>query len=106
MPKKDKLDGINIDFESMKDEDRDLYTQFIRELTPILRNEGITVSVDFYFVRYIDRQRIGEAVDYVALMGYDQKGSWSNEAGSISKVSEVENQINSLINDSKILQIK
>ncbi|CDC78576.1 putative glycosyl hydrolase [Clostridium sp. CAG:465] len=100
--KKDKLDGINIDFESMKDEDRDLYTQFIRELTPILRNEGITVSVDFYFVRYIDRQRIGEAVDYVALMGYDQKGSWSNEAGSISKVSEVENQINSLINDSKI----
>ena len=100
--KKDKLDGINIDFESMKDEDRDLYTQFIRELTPILRNEGITVSVDFYFVRYIDRQRIGETVDYVALMGYDQKGSWSNEAGSISKVSEVENQINSLINDSQI----
>lgn len=100
--KKDKLDGINIDFESMKDEDRDTYTQFIRELTPILRNEGITVSVDFYFVRYIDRQRIGEVVDYVALMGYDQKGSWSNESGSISSVKVVEEQISSLINDSKI----
>lgn len=100
--KKDKIDGINIDFESMKDDDRDLYTQFIRELTPILRNEGITVSVDFYFVRYIDRQRIGEVVDYVALMGYDQKGSWSNEAGSISSVKIVEEQLNSLINDSKI----
>lgn len=100
--KKDKLDGINIDFESMKDEDRDTYTQFIRELTPILRNEGITVSVDFYFVRYIDRQRIGEVVDYVALMGYDQKGSWSNESGSISSIKIVEEQIASLINDSKI----
>lgn len=100
--KNDKLDGINIDFESMKDDDRDLYTQFIRELTPILRNEGITVSVDFYFVKYIDRQRIGDVADYVILMGYDQKGSWSSEAGSISSVKIVEEQLNSLINDSKI----
>ncbi len=100
--KNDKLDGINIDFESMKDDDRELYTQFIRELTPILRNEGITVSVDFYFVKYIDRQRIGDVADYVILMGYDQKGSWSNEAGSISSVKIVEEQLNSLINDSKI----
>lgn len=100
--KKDKIDGINIDFESMKDDDRDLYTQFIRELAPILRNEGITVSVDYYFVRYIDRKRIGEAADYVILMGYDQKGTWSNEAGSISSINVVEEQINSLINDSNI----
>lgn len=100
--KKDKIDGINIDFESMKDDDRELYTQFIRELTPILRNEGITVSVDFYFVKYIDRQRIGDVADYVILMGYDQKGAWSSEAGSISSVKIVEDQLNSLINDSKI----
>lgn len=102
MAKKDKLDGINIDFESMKDEDRDLYTQFIRELTPILRNEGIVVSVDFYFVRYIDRQRIGQTVDYVALMGYDQKGAWSSESGSISAINTVEEQLNSLVTDSNI----
>ena len=100
--KEDKVDGINIDFESMKDDDRELYTQFIRELTPILRNEGITVSVDFYFVKYIDRQRIGDVADYVILMGYDQKGAWSSEAGSISSVKIVEEQLNSLINDSKI----
>lgn len=99
---KDKIDGINIDFESMKDDDRELYTQFIRELTPILRNEGITVSVDFYFVKYIDRQRIGDVADYVILMGYDQKGAWSSEAGSISSVKIVEEQLNSLTNDSKI----
>ena len=71
--KKDNLDGINIDFESLKDEDRNIFTEFIRELVPILRNEGVTVSLDTYFVRYLDRERIGKVVDYLVLMGYDQK---------------------------------
>jgi len=100
--KDDKIDGINIDFEAMKDEDRNLFTQFIRELAPLLRQNNIKLSVDMYFVKYIDRTRVGEAVDYVVLMGYDQRGAWSSEAGSIAEVSWVEKNINSLINDSKI----
>lgn len=100
--KNNKLDGINIDFESMKEEDRLVYTQFIRELAPILRNEGIKVSVDMYFVSYIDRKGIGAASDYVILMGYDQRGNWSSEAGSISEISWVENNIDALINSSNI----
>ncbi len=97
-----KIDGINIDFEAMKTEDRDMYTQFIRELVPMLRKEGIKVSVDTYFVAYIDRAEIGKAVDYVVLMGYDQRGAWSTEAGSIAEISWVDKNINSLLNDSKI----
>lgn len=100
--KDNKLDGINIDFEAMKDEDRDLFTQFIRELAPMLRKNNIKLSVDMYFVKYIDRTRVGEAADYIVLMGYDQRGAWSSEAGSIAEASWVENNINSLINDSKI----
>lgn len=100
--KEHQLDGINVDFESMKDEDRLIYTQFIRELAPILRNEGIKVSVDMYFVSYIDRKGIGAASDYVVLMGYDQRGGWSSEAGSISEISWVRNNIDALINSSKI----
>lgn len=100
--KTNNLDGINIDFEAMKVSDRDLYTQFIRELAPLMKKEGAVLSVDMYFVNYIDRARIGEASDYVMLMGYDQRGAWSNEAGSIAEVSWVEENINSLINDSKI----
>ncbi len=100
--KMNKLDGINIDFEAMKTEDRDMYTEFIRELVPLLRKENIKVSVDMYFVAYIDRQAVGEAVDYVVLMGYDQRGAWSNEAGSIAEIPWVEKNITSLINDSKI----
>lgn len=102
--KENKLDGINIDFESMKDNDtdRDLFTQLIREMAPIFRNNGIKLSVDMYFVRYIDRTRVGEAADYVVLMGYDQRGAWSTESGSIAEISWVEENIESLINDSKI----
>lgn len=97
-----KLDGINMDFESMKTEDRDLYTQLIREMTPLFREHGIKVSVDTYFVEYIDRKGVGAACDYIILMGYDQRGGWSSISGSISEISWVEKNINSLINDSKI----
>ena len=100
--KKDKVDGINIDFEAMRTEDRDVFTQFVRELAPILRNAGLKVSVDIYFVAYVDRKGVGEAVDYVMLMGYDQRGNWSSVAGTISEISWVEENIESLMNDSKI----
>jgi spore germination protein YaaH len=100
--KKDKLDGINIDFEAMKTEDKDLYTQFIREMAPLLRKQGVKLSVDMYFVEYINRKGVGAATDYIVLMGYDQRGAWSSQAGSIAEVSWVEENINSLIEDSKI----
>ena len=93
-----KLDGINIDFEVLKESDREVYTQLIKELTPILRNKNVKVSVDTYFVKYIDRKRVGKAADYVILMGYDQRGNWSTTSGSISEISWVEENIQSLIN--------
>lgn len=100
--KKDKLDGINIDFEAMKTEDKAVYTEFIREMAPLLRKEGIKLSVDVYFVNYIDRKGIGAATDYIVLMGYDQRGNWSETAGSIAEVSWVEKNVESLINDSAV----
>ena len=94
--------GINIDFEAMKTDDKKLYTQFIRELCPIFRKYNIKVSVDMYFVAYMERGEIGKAADFVALMGYDQRGNWSSEAGSISEIAWVEENVKSLIEDSKI----
>ena len=41
-----KLDGINIDFENMKQEDKDMYSRFIIELTPRIKDMGLVVSVD------------------------------------------------------------
>ncbi len=99
---RDNLDGINIDFEAMKTDDRDLFTQFIRELAPLMRERGKVLSVDTYFTTYLDRTKIGEAADYVVLMGYDQNGAWSEVSGSVSSLEWVENNILSLMNDSNI----
>ncbi len=96
------LDGINIDFEGMIEEDKYMYTQFLRELYPVVKETGAKLSVDIYFTNYIDRQGVGKACDYVMLMGYDQRGNWSKEPGSISEVNWVEKNVNSLINDSNI----
>ena len=96
------LDGINIDFEGMYAEDKYMYTQFLRELYPLVHETGAKLSVDIYFTNYIDRQGVGKACDYVMLMGYDQRGDWSESPGSISEIGWVENNIASLINDSQI----
>lgn len=95
-----KLDGINIDFENMYKKDKDAFTQFVREMTPLLREQGLVVSVDVtipdgsdtWSLCY-DRKALGEVVDYVALMTYDQHWGTSPVAGSVSQVSWVEKNI-------------
>ena len=96
------LDGINIDFENMKVEDKDMFTQLIRELAPMMRKNNKILSVDMYFVNYIDRKRVGNASDYIILMGYDQRGNWSSTPGSIAEISWVEKNLASLLQDSNI----
>ena len=97
-----KIDGINVDFENMREADKYMYTQFLRELHPVMKEKGKTLTVDVYFTSYIDRAGIGHACDYLMLMGYDQRGNWSTEAGSISEIPWVKERLESLINDSNI----
>lgn len=85
------LDGINIDFESVQTDDGDLFVQFIRELAPMLHNEGITLSADFFVPKpwtyHYNRGRCGEVLDYVIVMGYDQHYAGSATAGSNAEIS-------------------
>lgn len=96
------LEGVNIDFENMKDDEKHLFTQFIRELAPLLREKNVILSCDIYFVKYIERDRVAEACDYVILMGYDQHWSGSSVSGSVSEISWVEKNINYLLKDFKV----
>ncbi len=83
------LDGINIDFENMYAEDIDMYSRFIIELTPRLKEIGMVVSVDVTapdggetWSLCFDRNVIGDVADYIIFMAYDQNGSSSTEPGT------------------------
>ncbi len=84
-----KLDGLNIDFEYMKEEDKDLYSRFIIELTPRLKEFGMVVSVDVTapdgapeWSLCFDRHVLGQVADYLIFMAYDQNGVSSKEPGT------------------------
>jgi spore germination protein YaaH len=81
------LDGINIDFENLYQDDRDVFTQFVREISPLLREQGLVVSVDVNDIACYDKKALSEPVDYIMYMAYDQHWSTSPVAGSVAQVS-------------------
>lgn len=92
-----ELDGINIDFENVYLKDKNMLTQFMRELTPLLREQGLTVSIDVTFrsssenwSMCYDRKALSEIVDYIAVMAYDQHWASSPVAGSVAELGWVE----------------
>ena len=84
-----KIDGINVDFENMKQEDKDLYSRFIIELTPRLKEIGLVTSVDVTapdggetWSMCFDRHVIGDVADYIVFMAYDEYGVSSTKPGT------------------------
>lgn len=92
--------GINIDFENVHLKTKDLLTQFVRELYPVFKEAGMSVSIDVTGISTAenwslcyDRKRLSEAVDYMILMAYDQHWASSPIAGSVAEYSWVEKTI-------------
>lgn len=88
------LDGINIDIESMAKGDGEYYVQFIREITPVLKEKGVVVSVDMYiptpWTSHYNMEEVGKIVDYVIIMAYDEHYSTSKESGSVASINWVD----------------
>ena len=90
------IDGINIDFETIKYEEAPAYLQFLREFTIEAHKNGIIVSVDNYVPTYTKQYKRNEEnkiVDYVIIMGYDEHTVSSEEIGSVASIGFVENGI-------------
>lgn len=92
-----KLDGINIDFENMYVEDKDLFSRFIIELKPRLNEIGAVLSVDVTapdggdtWSMCYDRHTIGKVADYIVFMAYDQNGISSPQEGTTAGYDWVE----------------
>lgn len=104
-----RLDGINIDFENMKQEDKDMYSRFIIELTPRLKDMGMVVSVDVTapdgsetWSMCFDRNVIGDVADYIVFMAYDQYGTSSNKSGTTAGYDWVNVSLNKFLKTEEI----
>ena len=104
-----RLDGINIDFENMKQEDKNMYSRFIIELTPRLKDMGIVVSVDVTapdgsetWSLCFDRNVIGDVADYIVFMAYDQYGTSSNKSGTTAGYDWVNISLNKFLKTEEI----
>lgn len=103
------LDGINIDFENMKKEDKDMYSRFIIELTPRIKEMGLVISVDVTapdggetWSLCFDRNVIGHVADYIVFMAYDQTSSSSTKSGTTAGYNWVNLSLNKFLKTEEI----
>ncbi len=103
------LQGINIDFENVYLKDKDNLTQFVRELTPFMHEQGAVVSIDVtirggseMWSLFYDRERLGEVVDYMMVMTYDEHWASSPKAGSVASLPWVEKGITDIIKEDRV----
>ncbi|MBO8164661.1 MAG: SH3 domain-containing protein [Brevibacillus sp.] len=100
------LDGINLDFENVYLDDKERLVQFVRELTPYLHEQGLTVSMDVTiksssdrWSRFYDRAALAKIVDYIAVMTYDEHWAASPIAGSVASLPWVEQGLQGVLEE-------
>lgn len=108
-----QLDGINVDFENMNMSDKDMYSRFIIELAPRLREYGMVTSVDVTapdgsenWSLCFDRDVLADAADYLAFMAYDQHGVSSPKTGTVAGYDWVEANIKKFIGQEAVAKEK
>jgi spore germination protein len=81
------VDGVDVDWEALKGEQRDRFTAFVGELARELHADGRLIAVDVYpklrepggwdGPQAQDWNALGRVVDQVRVMTYNYSGSWS-----------------------------
>jgi len=101
-----ELDGINLDFENMFLKDKNAYVQFVRELSPLLHEKERMLTVDVTFHSQsenwslcYDRKSLAQIADFIMVMAYDEHGSGSSKAGSVSSLPWVEKGLENILKE-------
>lgn len=99
-----RLQGINIDYENVYEENKQDLVQFIKELYPIAKQNQLILSMDVTirggsanWSRCYDRESLAKHLDYMILMAYDEFWSSSPVAGSVASLPWVEKGIQGLL---------
>lgn len=84
-------EGINIDFENVYMADRDALTHFVNEFAYYTRKNNLTLSMDVTVMggsdnwsKCYDHQKLGEIVDYLVIMTYDEFWASSPVSGPVA----------------------
>lgn len=97
-----ELDGVNLDFESLKGEVGDAYIQFVRELSIKCGNNGLVLSIDNYvpseYTSFYNRSEQANFADYVVIMGYDEHYAGSDE-GSVASIDWVKEGVRATLDE-------
>lgn len=98
------LDGINVDFESIKEENvGDGYIQFLRELSVECEKFGIILStavqVPIPSNSAYKYSQQADYVDYVCIMAYDQHWGKESGEGPVAATNWVEESIKNTLNE-------
>lgn len=100
------LQGINIDFENVYTKDKENLVQFVKEMTPLLHEQGLVVSIDVtpksnseMWSVFLDRPALGKVVDYMMVMAYDEHWAASPKAGSVASLPWVERSITRILEE-------
>lgn len=100
------LDGINIDYENVYTKDGENLTQFMRELRPLAEEQGLVVSIDVtpksnseMWSAFLDRRALGEVVDYLILMAYDEHWAASPVSGSVASLPWVRTSVTRILEE-------
>ena len=94
------LDGINVDFENVYDDDKDRLTAFVARLADKLKEQHVVLSIDAtvpsgvpMWSNCYDRAALAKIVDYFMVMTYDEHWRSSPVAGSVASIGWVERGI-------------
>lgn len=92
--------GVNIDFESLSGKDRAAFTAFVKSLTDAAHAQGLVVSIDlprgsvkWNHLSAFDHEKLGDIVDYIVIMAYDQYFRGSTSPGSVAGLTWTEDGI-------------
>jgi spore germination protein YaaH len=103
------LQGINIDFENVYLKDKAQLVQFVREMVPLLHEQGLVVSMDVTvkstnenWSMFLDRKALIESLDYMMVMAYDEHWASSPKSGSVASLPWVERSLVQLMKEDSL----
>lgn len=91
--KQNKFSGIIVNYKRLKISDKQVYTQYIKELVNVMHTNNFKVIVKSGLENYIDTDNILKVVDSVILELYNERTINSNTSGTHFKYDKLKNII-------------